>query len=1284
MKLVEKLAVIAMAVVLAPAVGATTFTADLDVDLTGAKAERLWEIPGAITLAVREAGQDKSLFAYDQGQGNYLAFRLADGTCPVIEATMACPAGRVGIPLGALANPGGRHAVTLDFNGVYWSILVDGKHLDRDLPWKDLPAIDGTKAKTLSPRVKSAALKSPARKDAIMEMAKSRPIDGAIQYWTPQGHNAWLGDVSMCTYEGRLHVFYLHDRRHHKSKNGKGGHFFAHLSSCDLTHWTEHPAAVPIAAPLESQGTGTPFVWSNRLCLAYGLHTMRFMDADKTTEPVQRRYFEANGRDGAFRIADTPGFPAGGTYAESFDGGETFVRSGILMTRAQNPTVYNRADGRMGLVMSYGGVKGIFASDRLGDWTLVDDSVPFCGDCPCYFEWHGHAYLLQGFCHMAYNRDAKPGRFVDWTISGDDIYDGLSVPMVASWKGDRRIIAGWLRHLYGWGGWLCFRELVQEKDGRLGTKWVPEIQPRGEVSEHRVKSGKGLSLRFRRVGGTDEEMEFSVDAARRRAQFSDCKAGRPAPERKTIAEILGAVPPAERTRRALGKNAPDHGENFAIGHVLGLDADYVVRLARYYDAKSDATVFDAEIAGRRTMVCRRPGRYDVAPVAVPYVPSRPLFHFTAPTGAINDPNGMTFFKGEWHLFYQYKPDMKGKFPDKHWGHAVSKDLVRWQHLPPALAPDEHGMCYSGNGAIDWNNTAGFGAGAQVMLYPAVDDKAHPRVQHLAYSLDGRTYVKYAGNPVIPSLPEVVHKNQKDPELFWYEPIKKWVSLLVITDGGFHKLAILHSPDLKKWTRVGEIAGDPVDEGIYLYDCPDFFELPVEGTSEKRWVLICGNRQYAVGTFDGYRFTPEAERLEAWTVCGDNPLEWYAGQTFEDAPGGRRVQICWWRTIRPKGAPFQSAMSLPMELSLVKTAKGLRLARRPVKELETLRSGPATDFAGFRGELLEAEFACTLAEDAVVTLDFRGVRLQYSRPRGTLSLIDKGVEKSTRWEAPGGRLALRVFLDRQGMEVFSSDGLQTLPIGSAVPNPMNRRISWRATGVKKPVRDVTERAWRLKGAVDSADAPDGALKDRTLVSWAMPARLDQRAGSALTINQGERFDGLVYAEVAKDTWMLGSDYSRRTCKQQAAWPKEQITNAYVQVAATYREKDRTVTLYRNGAAFASYAVPEGVQTSFDGDAIEAIIGIRHAGRTDTFIGRVKDARIYDKALTAEQIAALKPGVMGEVRPFAWWNFATADVYELTGRYAPGELVGGAAVEDGALILRERGDTFIAQPRAKAYR
>ena len=217
---------------------------------------------------------------------------------------------------------------------------------------------------------------------------------------------------------------------------------------------------------------------------------------------------------------------------------------------------------------------------------------------------------------------------------------------------------------------------------------------------------------------------------------------------------------------------------------------------------------------------------------------------------------------------------------------------------------------------------------------------------------------------------------------------------------------------------------------------------------------------------------------------------------------------------------------------------------------------------------------------------------------------------------------------------------------------------------------------LLAALASADS----LKDRTLVSWAAPTTLDQRGGSALTINQGDRFDGLVFAELAKDTWMLGSDRWQRTCKEQKDWPKERTVDAFVQVAAAYRDADRTVTLYRDGVAFASYAVPQGVETAFAGNDLQAIIGIRHPGRTDTFIGKVKDARIYARALTAEQLAALKPGVMGETRPFAWWNFATAGACELTGRFAAGTLVGRAAIKDGALVLQEKGDTFIARPRA----
>ena len=210
-----------------------------------------------------------------------------------------------------------------------------------------------------------------------------------------------------------------------------------------------------------------------------------------------------------------------------------------------------------------------------------------------------------------------------------------------------------------------------------------------------------------------------------------------------------------------------------------------------------------------------------------------------------------------------------------------------------------------------------------------------------------------------------------------------------------------------------------------------------------------------------------------------------------------------------------------------------------------------------------------------------------------------------------------------------------------------------------------------------------IKDRTLVSWAAPATLDQRGGSVLTISQGDRFDGLVFAELAKGAWMLGSDHFRRTCRDQKRWPKECAVERFVQIAATYRDSERRVTLYKDGVSFASYVLPKEVDTGFATDQLEVIIGIRHKGRETSFVGKVKDVRVYDCVLSAEQIGALKPGQVGEIRPFAWWNFATGGAFELTGRYLPGTIDGSASIVDGALVLKGEGDSFISVPRERRW-
>ena len=252
----------------------------------------------------------------------------------------------------------------------------------------------------------------------------------------------------------------------------------------------------------------------------------------------------------------------------------------------------------------------------------------------------------------------------------------------------------------------------------------------------------------------------------------------------------------------------------------------------------------------------------------------------------------------------------------------------------------------------------------------------------------------------------------------------------------------------------------------------------------------------------------------------------------------------------------------------------------------------------------------------------------------------------------------------------------------VVNSMNQQIKGKLQMnrvVRSHVASIRWMSILLIGVLSVASAYAVVIKDRTLVSWAAPATLDQRGGSVLTINQEERFDGLVFAELTKGTWMLGSDRFRRTCRDQKGWPRERTADRFVQVAATYRDSDRRVTLYRDGILFATYVVPKGADMGFASEKFDVVIGIRHPGQTSTFIGKVKDVRVYDCVLSAEQIAALKPGQMGTVPPFAWWNFATADVCDLTGRFLPGKLDGNAAIVDGALVLRDKGDSFFAAPR-----
>ena len=301
--------------------------------------------------------------------------------------------------------------------------------------------------------------------------------------------------------------------------------------------------------------------------------------------------------------------------------------------------------------------------------------------------------------------------------------------------------------------------------------------------------------------------------------------------------------------------------------------------------------------------------------------NRPQIHYTQRRGWNNDPNGMLFYEGEYHLFYQHNP-YEREWGNMHWGHAVSKDLIHWEELPEALYPDEHGTMFSGSAVIDYNNTSGFGKGStppMVAIYTA--DNPEKQIQCIAYSLDkGRTWTKYAGNPVIDSKAKWNSKDTRDPKVFWHQPSNQWVLVLNERDGH----SIYNSDNLKDWTYRSHVTG--------FWECPELFELPVDGNPDnKKWVMYGASGTYMTGSFDGQTFTPEAGKYFYSTGSI------YAAQTFTNIPesDGRRIQIGWGRISHP-GLPVNGMMLLPTELTLKTTKEGVRLFSQPVREVEMLQ------------------------------------------------------------------------------------------------------------------------------------------------------------------------------------------------------------------------------------------------------------------------------------------------------------------------------------------------------------
>jgi fructan beta-fructosidase len=432
-------------------------------------------------------------------------------------------------------------------------------------------------------------------------------------------------------------------------------------------------------------------------------------------------------------------------------------------------------------------------------------------------------------------------------------------------------------------------------------------------------------------------------------------------------------------------------------------------------------------------------------------PLRPRFHFTPARNFMNDPNGLVFYKGEFHLFYQHNP-FGATWGHMSWGHAVSRDLLHWEHLPVALREEGGVMIFSGSAAVDWNNSSGVcrpdGNDRSCLVAIYTGHGLGKQTQNLAYSNDrGRTWTKFAGNPVI----DLGLKEFRDPKVFWHEPTRRWILVTVLADQ--HKVRLFGSHDLKQWETLSDFGPAGATGGVW--ECPDLFALPIDDDpSNVKWVLdvdinpgaVAGGSggQYFVGTFDGTRFSNDnpPER----TLWVDYGKDFYATISFSDIPAsdGRRIWMAWisnWLYANEEPTSiWRGAQSVPRTLALRRLPEGIRLVQAPVAELTSLRetseptsiegrvalSGPAEiELEIASGAWKEAGFrlANAAGEEVVVGVAAQPLELFVDRRRSRSTTFHDAYPG--RHAGPigwrGDRLSLHVLFDQSVLEIFGNDG-----------------------------------------------------------------------------------------------------------------------------------------------------------------------------------------------------------------------------------------------------------------------
>ena len=421
---------------------------------------------------------------------------------------------------------------------------------------------------------------------------------------------------------------------------------------------------------------------------------------------------------------------------------------------------------------------------------------------------------------------------------------------------------------------------------------------------------------------------------------------------------------------------------------------------------------------------------------------RPLLHFAPARNWMNDPNGLVYYKGKYHLFFQHNP-FENIWGHMSWGHATSEDLISWTEHPVAIKDDEIHAIFSGSAVVDYFNTTGFGTlekPAMVAIYTAHKHDDSHQSQALAYSVDeGATWTKYSGNPVL----DLQKDHFRDPKVFWDTTTETWLMSVVLPKE--QKVSFYSSPNLKKWSHLSTFGPAGATDGDW--ECPDLFPLAINGDQSKiKWVLLISinpggltggsGTQYFIGDWDGKEF--KADDLDTrWIDYGrDN----YAGVTFNDAPNSRRIFIGWmnnWEYGKDfPTTPWRGSMTIPRELTLVSSGNQIALCARPVSELSRYFSEEITTDA--RAEILEIQTEFSLAEDRSIMIRVAGADGKYlefgydsinnsifvDRTNAWSEIASSGIQSVSVFGAEK-TLGVTAIIDRGSIEIFAAGGRYVL-------------------------------------------------------------------------------------------------------------------------------------------------------------------------------------------------------------------------------------------------------------------